>query len=109
MTMPVPPVEGPEEDHRRQLADGIRALAAGNVNTMGTITLTANAATSTLTSAYLHAGSTVHFDPMTANAATELYGGTMYVLEANRGDGSWTITHANNAQTDRKFTYRISG
>ena len=53
--------------------------------------------------------SVVTFDPKTANAATELYGATMYVLTANRGNAAWTITHANNANADKTFAYSIIG
>lgn len=48
------------------------------------------------------------FDPLTANAAAELAAGTMYVLEANRALRQFTITHANNAQTDRTFFWEGS-
>ena len=71
------------------------------------LTLTANAATSTLTFKGLSPQSVVIFDPKTANAAAELYGATMYVLTANRGNDTWTVTHANNAQTDRTFQVAV--
>jgi uncharacterized secreted protein with C-terminal beta-propeller domain len=73
------------------------------------LTLTANAATSTLTWKGLSPQSVVVFDPKTANAAAELYGGTMYVLTANRGNDVWTVTHASNAQTDRTFQVAVIG
>jgi uncharacterized secreted protein with C-terminal beta-propeller domain len=73
------------------------------------LTLTANAATSTLNWKGLSPQSVVVFDPKTANAAAELYGGTLYVLTANRGNDVWTVTHANNAQTDRTFQICVLG
>jgi len=73
------------------------------------LTLTANVATSTLTWKGLSPQSVVVFDPKTANAAAELYGGTLYVLTANRGNDVWTVTHANNAQTDRTFQIAVIG
>jgi|GEM_PF-983154 len=93
----------------RTFYDSYSATRRGKFDCTAEITLTANAATSTLIDHRLSPQSAVIFDPRTANAAAELYGGTMYVLTANRGDGSWTITHANNAQADRTFTVLILG
>jgi hypothetical protein len=84
-------------------------LSKGKLNCTVTLTLTENAATTTFADKRLSPSSVVLFDPKTANAATELYGATMYVLTANRGNESWTITHANNAQTDRTFEVAIIG
>lgn len=81
----------------------------GKLNSVGSITLTQSSATTTLTDYYLTTESKVFFTPLTANAAAELAAGTMYVLAANKGDGSWTITNANNAQSDRTFDYLIIG
>jgi len=91
------------------IADIIRQIMTGKINATGSVTLTANSATTTLTDARLSINSVVLFDPTTATAATELYGATMYVLTANRTNGVWTITNANNAQTDRTFKYLIIG
>lgn len=85
------------------------SLRDGKINSTGTVTLTTSSATTTLTNAFLSPSSVVLFDPQTANAAAELYGATMYVLTANRGTGSWTITNANNAQSDRTFAYVVLG
>ena len=34
---------------------------------------------------------------------------TTYATKANRNNGSWVFTHANNAQTDKTFRYAIVG
>ena len=81
----------------------------GKMDAITELTLTANAATSTLAWKGLSPQSVVIFDPKTANAAAELAAGTMYVLTANRGNDSWTVTHANNAQADRSFQVCILG
>jgi DNA-binding beta-propeller fold protein YncE len=47
--------------------------------------------------------------PRTANAAAELAAGTMYITDANMGNGTFTVIHANNAQTDRDFRYAVVG
>ena len=93
----------------RRLWDSLHALRLGKMECTGEITLTANAATTVLNRVGLSPQSVVHFDPKTANAATELYGATMYVLTANRGNDAWTITHANNANADKTFQYTAIG
>jgi hypothetical protein len=93
----------------RRMWDALKLVRRGKIECITEITLTANAATSTLVDERLSVQSVVLFDPKTATAATELYGGTMYVLTANRGTGTWTITHANSAVTTRTFQVAIIG
>ena len=93
----------------RKFFDSFIVMRRGKIECTTEITLTANQATSTLTDYRLSPQSVVHFDPKTANAAADLYGGGMYVLTANRGDGSWTITHPNNANADKLFAVSIVG
>ena len=94
----------------RTLWQAVVRIRQGKLECVGEVTLTANAATTTLTATgLLSMQSVVEFDPKTANAATEKAAGTMYVLTADRANDTWTITHANNAQTDRTFQYSIVG
>lgn len=93
----------------RSLRLSIFNIWSGKLNCTGEITLTANAATTVLNRKGLSPQSVVHFDPRTANAAAEIYGGTMYVTTANRTNDSWVITHANNANADRTFSYTVIG
>ena len=93
----------------RNFWDAFYIARKGKLDCVGTVTLTANAATTVLADTRLSPESVVHFDPKTANAATELYGATMYVLTANRGNASWTITHANDANADKTFQYTVIG
>jgi len=85
----------------------------GRTNNVGQVTLTANAASTvvSLAKGQLSKDSAIIFDPLTANAATELYGATMYVTSANRdvANKQFTITHANNANADKTFRYIIVG
>ncbi len=74
-----------------------------------TVTLAANATSTTVTDERLSYYSTVVFDPMTANAAAELAAGTLFVTQANRMNGSWTLTHANAVSEDRTFRMAILG
>lgn len=99
----------PNTPGARRLYEVVQQIRRGKMENVTELTLTANAATSTLAFKGLSPQSVVIFDPKTANAAAELYGGTMYVLTANRGNDSWTVTHANNAQNDRTFQVAVIG
>ena len=98
---------GDVREHLRKIAEAVNALRDGKHAASGTVTLTANAATTTLTDSRISPFSRIFFEPTTANGAAEKGNGTMYV--SAKGDGTATITHANNAQTDRTFDYCISG
>ena len=96
--------------HNVQIARTVNLALQGKLNAIfRDFTLTASATTTTLTDPRLSIDSHLTFDPLTANAAYELFTGTLYVLSANRNNGSWTITHSNNSQTDRTFNILIIG
>ncbi len=96
-------------------ARAINSAMRGKINAMyevggsRTFTLTANAATTTISDERIHVDCALLFVPLTANAAAELYGATMYVLTANYDVGQAVITHANNAQADRSLRVVILG
>lgn len=93
----------------KDVADIITAMQRGRHNNVGTVTLTANSATTTLADARIAADSAVIIVPTTANASAEIGAGTLHISEIGRVNGSIVITHANNAQTDRTFRYAIMG
>lgn len=104
------PEEQPGADHRatlKRVLASVKGVLQGKMNVSLEITLTENATSTTVTDSRLSYFSAAFFDPLTANAAAEL--GTLYVTQANRGNGSWTLTHANSAQTDRTFRMVILG
>lgn len=92
--------------------DGVRAVAREVNQTqdgkalrcIGSVTLTANSATTALTDRRIGASSVILFMPTTANAKAE---GTPAVTA--RGQETATLTHANNAQTDRSYDYAVIG
>jgi hypothetical protein len=90
-----------------QIAQTINALINGRANNTGSFTLTANAASTAVTDVGYQTQQKILFTPTTANAAAEIGAGTMYV--SAKGQGSFTITHANNSQTDRTFDYIRQG
>mgnify|MGYP001615090704 FL=1 len=93
-----------DEKDLQVYAMAINELTQGRSNAHGTVTLTANAASTVVTNANCATGSAVKLNPTTANAAAAL--ATTYWVA---GNGSFTITHANNAQVDKTFTYAIQG
>lgn len=103
MTVFVPSLNGSLPDALRS----IQQLSAGRSNAVGSVTLAASAATTTVIDPNCAAGSTPIFTPTTAHAAAEQGAGTMYVSAV--ANQSFTITHANNSQTDRTFRYALYG
>lgn len=104
MTVYVP---GIDEKDPKKIILSIQQLAAGRSNGVGSVTLTVNVATTTVTDMNCAVGSTVLFTPTTANAAAEIGNGTMYLSTV--ANGSFTVTHANSATTGRTFKYAIVG
>ena len=88
----------------RDIALLVNRLLIGQVNSYGSVTLTQSATTTTITEPYIMENSVVLLTPTTANAAAAL--ATTYITCAT---GSATVTHANNAQTDRTFMFVVLG
>jgi hypothetical protein len=83
----------------------VQNIIAGKLNNNGTVTLTANAATTTLTDSRIGANSTICLMPTTANAAGAI--ATTYF--DTFATGSCVIRHTNNAQVDKTFNFTITG
>ena len=102
-----PPIDHPNAvEHRRQLALAIRRLFDGKLNTMGTVTLTASATSTTITNEKIGVRTIVMLFPTTANAAGEV---GYYQTWPNASTGSAVINHANDSRSDRTFTYILLG
>jgi len=95
----------------RRVVYVIKNIMQGRTNNVHSVTLTANAGTTTVTLAVGDIGqeSAILFMPTTANAATEFGAGTMYVSSRTPLTGQFVITHTNTASTDKTFTYIIVG
>ena len=99
----------------RSVVRTIRNIMQGKTNNTGTVTLTANVASTNVDVSLGDIGpfSTILFMPTTANAAAEAGAGTMYVsvitITTNPQVNRFTITHVNNAQIDRTFRFVIIG
>jgi len=99
----------PGETNAGRIVAAIRQLIAGRSNAAGAVTLNANATSTTVVAPNCAAGSEIFLFPRSANAAAEVKNGTIYVPGANVANRSFVITHANNAQTDRTFSYLAIG
>jgi hypothetical protein len=97
----------PTETRVSWLVQAINQLIQGRNNVSGTVTLTLNAATTTVTNPAISASSQPQLFPKTANAATELGAGGMYVSAV--AAGSFTITHVNSATASRTFGWVALG
>lgn len=101
----VSPFDDDEARHRRAIANVLNNVLSGKLNCTSTLTLTANAAATTLTDNRIGANSTVLLMPTTSNAAGAI--GTTYF--SGFAKGSCTVNHANNAQADKTFNYAVIG
>ncbi len=99
----------PGETNVARIVAAIRQLIAGRSNATGAVTLNANATSTTVAAPNCAAASEVFLFPRTASAAAEVKNGTIYVAAASIANRSFVITHANNAQTDRTFSYLAIG
>lgn len=97
-------IPGLNETRFAILAQAIRELAAGASNSLSEVTLTPSATTTVVSNPLATATSHISLCPLTANAAAAL--STTYLSAG--GPGTFTLTHASAATTDRKFRYRIS-
>ena len=88
-----------------RFAQAINELFQGRSNAVGSVTLTASATSTAVAAENCGDESQVFLFPKTANAAAAL--ATTYVTAV--GNGTFTITHANNSQTDRTFGYVAIG
>lgn len=91
----------------RMVSSIVNDIMDGKINATGDLTLAASSATTTLTDRRIGPGSYIGLMPTTANASAEQGAGTIYV--SSRGKQTATVTHANNAQTDRTYRYVVLG
>lgn len=106
MTAYVPDIN--EKDPKKIIL-AIQQIAAGRSNTVGSVTLTQNSATTVVTTrtGTCFSSSVPILIPNTANAATEFGAGTWYISAV--GVDTFTITHVNSATASRTFLYVIVG
>lgn len=97
----------PGETGVARIVQAIRQLMQGRDDAGGSVTLTANAASTSVSAPNCAAGSQVFLQATTATAATEVGNGTIHVSAV--ANQSFTITHANSAVTTRTFFWTARG
>ena len=95
-----------EGEHRRQIARSLNEVIAGRLDCVVDLTLDAGATSTTLIDSRANVWTAALMTPRTANAAAEMAAGGLYAVPSN---GTVTVYHANNAQTDRDFTIALIG
>lgn len=103
VTNPVPRTWHNVADHLSRISDVVNNILRGKLNNVGSITLIANSATTTLTDVRIGAYSIILLQPTTANSAAALAN----IYFGIPGNGNITINHANNSQTDRAFRFAV--
>lgn len=88
----------------RDTAEIVNNCVDGKMNVTGEVTLTNSATSTVVTDIRVGAESLIVFMPITADAATELAAGGMYV--SGQGKQTYTITHASDTTT-RTFRYAV--
>lgn len=100
-------VPNPQERSMPVIVQAIRDLFAGRSNAVGSVTLTESDTETTVDAINCGPESKIFLMPTTATAAAEFGGGDLYVSSV--ASGAFTITHANDASTDRTFFYVCLG
>lgn len=95
-----------ERDPQR-IVDAIIQLIEGRSNAVGDITLTPGATSTVVSFPNVSTDARVFLFPQTANAAAAM--ATTYIKKADIDRGVFVITHANNAQADRDFSFLCIG
>ena len=88
-----------------QAARRLNGLLDGKSDNYGTVTLTANATTTTLKDARLNVNSVILLMPKTLNAAVAI--DTLYFSTPTKGQV--VINHGNDANADKTFRYIVVG
>lgn len=106
MTAPVVsfPRLAPRGDTPPNVSRVVNEVRDGKTNNVTEVTLTANAATTTLEHYLINPFSALLFEPLTANAQA-----VAHPYPTNQTDGSVTLNHANNANADKTFKVVIVG
>jgi len=92
---------------KRKMNLWMAEAAQGHINNAGNVSLISGTVSTVVSDNRVGAFSFVGLMPRTANAASEIGNGTLYI--ASQSKGAFTITHANAATGDRTFKYCILG
>jgi hypothetical protein len=105
----VPALAGIEDPSVYELVVKIQEIMAGKLNNVGSMTLTANATTTTLIDPNIGPNSLILFDPLTSNGKVAFNSDLFFVNARGATKGQATVNHASSANTDQTFNYGIFG
>ena len=94
---------GRYEKELSQYSAAIEQIAQGRMNCTGTFTLAASATSTTVDAPNVAPGTIIVLMPQTADALAAA--ATTFVAPANISQGSFVVTHASAASTDRTFGF----
>lgn len=100
-------VPGRNNQDLTKINQAIEQMDQGRLNCSGEFTLAASATTTTVPAPTVAPGTRIVFSPTTANAATAL--ATTFILDSNVSAGSFIVSHASGASTDRSFSWIAIG
>lgn len=103
--VPIPFFQPDEKIHRRNIASWAQWANQGHIACTGTVTLTPSATTTTVTDDRVSINTCPVLTPATSTAAATI--ATVWVSTVT--SGSFTITHASTAATDKTFKYALLG
>lgn len=92
-----------------RIVQAVRQLLQGKDDSSGVVTLTANAASTTVAAPNVSTTSNIFLFAATADAAAEWQNGTIYVKQSDITQGQFKITHANAASVDRTVYWCARG
>lgn len=96
-------VPGRNNEDLTKINQAIEQIDQGRLNCSGTFTLAASATTTTVAAPTVAPGTEIVFSAKTANAAGAL--ATTFILDSNISAGSFIVSHASAASTDRSFSW----
>lgn len=94
-----------------QVRNSVNNSLNGKINSIGTFTLNASTVSSSIKFARGNVGqnTVLVFVPITSNAASVAYDGSMFISSRDVPNDVIGITHTSDANTDKTFSYVLLG
>jgi hypothetical protein len=86
-----------------------KGVMQGKTNNVGTVTLTANSTTTTVSLAAGRLGVDTHVSLTATTASAQTAAGAGMYVSKDVANNQFTITHNNTADADKTFTYALIG
>jgi hypothetical protein len=112
MTIGYKDVSEYQPSHTEALRDIIlvvKGIMQGKTNNVGTITLSANTTSTTVTLAAARLGVDTHISLTATTASAQTAAGAGMYVTKDVANSQFTITHNNTVDADKTFTYALIG